>query len=316
MDEHKKHHFREMTEVKRVVGAKEETWKKIENSVTKKDKRYQIQYRLVSIATFAVLLFLIGITWAKDSYPGEQNGTASSVGEPNITDVYYSDLSSEDDFLAKDSNMYLKTQKFERANYKDLQNNLSELQKLTPTKEILNRISPERDFLIRFDNGDTLRLKSWHLSSEEYAYVMQDWDTKQFYGLQKDVITNDFYYKYTNNKKITKSNIIDVLLVSMLLLELFLRKKYGSPKKMKFYPNKRYFILDCSIYGLSFILLLLAMFKVFFVHVAVIVCICVIGFLYLCYLERIMPPLKGRMLFRLSRFIIVYWFWLIISNLW
>lgn len=307
MDDKLKESLQAMQDVKRVKGDKQETWQKLEGRVLKNRKQRTWHYRIVLAVMSVFMLVFVFLTWTNNDVSFQQTATDEPV--PIIQSAFFIDSTQEDVFLARDSRLYLGVRKLDPAAYQQLEQYLEMTETMNKEHEYNKEIKSKRDLLIKYSDGNVMRLK-WYKYGE-HNLTFQDWDTKKFV-----VVPIDFDDDRLNNMQRFDSFFSEPLFFSFFMLAILIiyivttkkmTKKYQLPKKIKMYPYTWSMILDIIFVIITYCTMIVLAFSEHVVmHVGWILIIAIVHCMYHYWLDRELPPLNGRLLIRLCGIVYGY----------
>ena len=310
MDDKLKKLLHEMQDVKRGQGGKQKTWKKLEGlegKVLKNRNQKTWQYRIVLAVMSVCMLFFIFITWANDEVPFQQ--TANDEQVPIIQSAYFIDSAQDDVFLARDSRLYLGVRKLDSSAYKQLEQYLKMKETMNKDHEYNKEIQSERDLLINYSDGKVVRLK-WYKYGE-HNLTFRDWDTKKFYVVPIEFDDENFetmrqFEEFFGDPLFVSFSLLVLIIIYSATIKI-LTKKYQLPKKLKVYPYKWAMVLDIVLVIITYCtMMVLAFSERVVMYFGWILLIAIVHFMYHYWLDRQLPTLKGRLLYRICGIVYGY----------
>lgn len=245
-----------MQDLKRSTKAKELTWENLEKKMQVNTKRHQWQYRTAFTGVF-IMLFLFIILLVNGN---ESSKTAMLPLKEEIASVHYIASETKNQFIGKDSRLYLGVKKLSSKAYSELETLLALYKEVIPSERDIQGFDNDTyDLVITFKNGHQKRLKWNRFTNENGELLMLDWDKKTYYTISKEMamkMDKEIFVLKSNfkNWSLWPLIILGVMIVEAIL-SFFIRKKYSLPKKPDLYPEKKWMLVDI---GVSLVILFMA----------------------------------------------------------
>ncbi|QDP99283.1 hypothetical protein FOH38_01230 [Lysinibacillus fusiformis] len=313
--------LQEMKDVKRTNTEKEMTWGKLDDRIGRETRRNHWQYRTMFTVLLAMLVLFMALL-INDSDYTKKNATLPLSKEVRAVHFYETDTAKQ--FNGKGSKLYLGVEKLTSTAYQQLEELLA-LQQITQLRpdEIKELESSTFDLIITFQDGHQQRLKWYRDASTEGELLMQDWDTKVFYMIPEAIALElrEEIWQFEDDILLISFKGPFILIGSALLyalLTLLIRKKYKLPKKLNFFPQKKWLAVDIIWVSLLFIGAILQILKFdqplfigWVILVAIVVCY------WQFWINRKLTPHPGYLLLRYLTvsytFVIIYFMYFSLS---
>ncbi|WP_286927293.1 MULTISPECIES: hypothetical protein [Lysinibacillus] len=299
MNDSIKNALRQMQDLTRSTKDKELTWENLEKKMKVETKRHQWQYR-TAFTGVLVMLFLFIILLVNGN---ENSKNAMLPLKEEIASVHYIAADSKNQFIGKDSRLYLGVKKLSPKVYRELETLLAVQQEIFPSESEMQVFDNDTyDLVITFKDGHQQRLKWNRFANENGELLMLDWDKKIYYTISKEMAVkmDEEIIALKNNFKnwsLWPLVILGVMIVEALL-SFLIRKKYRLPKKPDLYPEKKWLLVDI---GVSMIILFAAvklkspLYAGWLIPVAIILCC------WQFWINQKLTPHRGYMELRLLR---------------